>query len=234
MPRCGRGGGHSGGCWVPPVPANRRQPLPWIGCPCRPPPQPPPQPRQPYHAPLRLPPLQLHSLTAKSTAPLFGSRGGIAGGVPVDGALPTGEGGQGGRARSLVEQPASPREGALTVLAAKAADLMAPLARVGAGAPPPPPPHEIPKEWLEVGAGGWSVDAGCMHASCMDGPCCWVPGLAAARFPVLLFFSLMDSHGAARPAALPCETQHPTCSPPGCARLPAGRHPRHVAQAVPE
>lgn len=98
--------------------------------------------------------LTLHSLTAKSTAPLFGSRGGIAGGVPVDGALPTGEGGQGGRARSLVEQPASPREGALTVLAAKAADLMAPLARVGAGAPPPPPPHEIPKEWLEGGTLG--------------------------------------------------------------------------------
>lgn len=162
MPRCGRGGGHSGGCWVPPVPANRRQPLPRIGCPCRPPPQPPPQPRQPYHAPLRLPPPQLHSLTAKTTAPLFGSRGGIAGGVRVDGALPTGEGGQGGRARSLVEQPASPREGALTVLAAKAADLMAPLARVGAGAPPPPPPHEIPKEWLEVGAGGWLEGAGCM------------------------------------------------------------------------
>lgn len=115
----------------------------------------------PYHTPTPPTPnhVQLHSLTAKTSAPLFGSRNGIAGGVRVDGAMPTGEGGQGGRARSLVEQPMAPREGALSALAAKAADLVAPLARVGVAAPPPPPPHEIPQEWIEVreAAGCWGV-----------------------------------------------------------------------------
>ncbi len=214
VPRCG---GAAGAPW-------------WLlGAPCRPTAanrwrgsgaaagRPRSRPRtQPYHASLRLPRPQLHSLTAKTTAPLFGSRGGIAGGVRVDGALPTGEGGQGGRARSLVEQPASPREGALTVLAAKAADLMAPLARVGAPAPPPPPPHEIPKEWLEVrgtlaasgSQAGCRLSAERLHwAQGTLGACChvqlcswlWKAGgrLVAPRSLHVVAFP----HGNMRPAA---------------------------------